>query len=1119
MEVPGFEMVEKLGQGGMATVWKARQISLDRIVAIKVLSAHLSSDPDDVQMFQKEAQSAAKLKHPGIVQVYDANAHDGAYYFVMEYVAGYTVGDWIRRKGVVPEKDALLVVECVAEALGYAWDSAKIIHCDIKPDNVMIDADGTVKVADLGLARTVNAISDEAEVEEVMGTPAYIAPEQAMGNPDLDFRADVYSLGAMLYHLVTGKILFAGVEDEKVMEMQVSETVADPHDINPKLSKSVCWLIEKMLAKEPEDRHASWAEVKSDVAKVKAKHITPSMRIAEGLSTVRRSEERMKTDVSHRVSASDHPVKSLSTGKLVVIAIVLLAIAAGVVGMIMAQKKEARRKPTQVRVIAPVRLPTTPAKRVGTPTKMSGKEKAAKEMFDDTVKWQAANLDKPGEAIARFKAVANNCMGTQHAVKAVAKARKLQDELDLEVRAIVAQLDSKASPYIRRGLLEGAIGVYEDYTGKLRPETEKSRQQRIAGIEEKQKEKDRAVAATKKAAQDRFDEVIAETCRVLINSGVGPAMDSFSRAAREQQLRPLQPKLDPVRNVLTRAVELDEHILASFRGARGRQLNIQFVSGRKTVVIEDVVGDKVKCRQKMGSRGGVVSTSFMIKDLSVRERLARIGSDDKPEVALVKGLMALNSKADSYACAFFQKTEPTLGRLLIAMTDLGSDAKKPASKPAAEEKPAAQPAPEIQPLRGPRRRKGLGFGLQGKLKTVKDGHGEIIEKLLNANPELIEDDIALYADSDGKVRRVVIVAHPIEDVSALSMLKDLREVVCSPRSLSYHYGKSGMSGTIESIEFVRGLKLEILAIGSAAVRDLSPLRGMYLKQLVLRHSKVTDLSPIKGMPIERLSLKNTDVQDIMVLRGMPLKSLDLSGTRIFEIRSLSRAPLEVLDLSDTQIRDISPLAGSSIEELNIANTKVHSFLTLVKLPLAHLNLSGTQVKDIGFLRGKQLSSLDISSTPVSKIDVLKGMPIGDLSLADTNIRDYSVLKGLPLTSLNVSKSNLKDLGCLKGLSLSRLDMSGTGVTDLSPLNGMELTVLSMNGVELDDFRIIRKFPLTYLSVRGIPLARLSVLKGCSLSSINVSGPSDRGMLRLLRTMPKLEKANGRSLAYWAKSKR
>ena len=158
-ELPGFEILEKLGEGGMATVWKARQLSLDRIVAIKVMSSVLAEDADDVERFQAEARSAAKLKDQGIVQVYDADAHNGMYYFVMEFVAGYSVGDWIRRSGAIDESDILLVAESVAAALAHAWEKESIVHCDIKPDNVMIDGDGTVKVADLGLARSISAAS------------------------------------------------------------------------------------------------------------------------------------------------------------------------------------------------------------------------------------------------------------------------------------------------------------------------------------------------------------------------------------------------------------------------------------------------------------------------------------------------------------------------------------------------------------------------------------------------------------------------------------------------------------------------------------------------------------------------------------------------------------------------------------------------------------------------------------------------------------------------------------------------------------------------------------------------------------------------------------------------
>ena len=296
-DIDGFEILEKIGEGGMASVWKARQLSLDRIVAIKVLSEVFSNDPGDVRRFQEEAQAAAKLKHPGIVQVHDAKAENGMYYFIMEYVSGYTVGDWVRRKGVLSEKDALLVADCVADALEYAWDHAGIVHCDIKPDNIIIDEDGTVKVADLGLARTISMMESSVELlDEIMGTPAYISPEQASGETNLDFRSDIYSLGAMLYHLVTGHMMFEDFDDDAKLEKHIEDTVADPIELNPQLSKGVCWLIERMTAKDPELRQSSWGAVRSDIRRVQHGHLPHGGLLPEGCSTVSRSPRRTVAD-------------------------------------------------------------------------------------------------------------------------------------------------------------------------------------------------------------------------------------------------------------------------------------------------------------------------------------------------------------------------------------------------------------------------------------------------------------------------------------------------------------------------------------------------------------------------------------------------------------------------------------------------------------------------------------------------------------------------------------------------------------------------------------------------------------------------------------------------------
>ncbi|MEI6646588.1 MAG: serine/threonine-protein kinase [bacterium] len=267
VNLPNFEMLELLGKGGMAAVWKARQISLDRMVAVKILATSFVETEEDLKQFRQEARTAAQLKHPNIVQVYDANFSNGSCYFVMELVEGYTMGDWLRRKKSMPVEDALIIAESVAVALDYAWNFHAMVHCDIKPDNIMADADGTVKVTDLGLCKTFSRIKDNTNIsDDIWGTPAYMSPEQIYGTTHLDCRSDIYSLGASLYHLITGRSLFIGLDDENIMRAHVGQSQApDPRIFVPHIKMSVVTLLERMLAKHPDNRYQDWKEVLRDL--------------------------------------------------------------------------------------------------------------------------------------------------------------------------------------------------------------------------------------------------------------------------------------------------------------------------------------------------------------------------------------------------------------------------------------------------------------------------------------------------------------------------------------------------------------------------------------------------------------------------------------------------------------------------------------------------------------------------------------------------------------------------------------------------------------------------------------------------------------------------------------
>jgi serine/threonine-protein kinase len=249
-------------------VFKARQVSLNRTVAIKVLPLRFSKDADYVERFYREGEAAAKLNHPNIVQAIDIGEANGYHYFVMEYIEGHTVYDELAGGKVYPEAEALRVAIQMALALDHAH-AVGLIHRDVKPKNIMITGDGVAKLADMGLARAVaDTQAAQAEAGLLFGTPYYISPEQIIGKQDVDFRADIYALGATLYHMVTGRVPYQADDARGVMLKHLKEPLVSPDKYNLDLSFGICKVIKKMMAKHRKSRHDSTAEMLRDLESV-----------------------------------------------------------------------------------------------------------------------------------------------------------------------------------------------------------------------------------------------------------------------------------------------------------------------------------------------------------------------------------------------------------------------------------------------------------------------------------------------------------------------------------------------------------------------------------------------------------------------------------------------------------------------------------------------------------------------------------------------------------------------------------------------------------------------------------------------------------------------------------
>lgn len=269
-QIPGYILMAKLGAGTEATTYKAKQVSLDRIVAVKVLHRRLSEDPEYVERFYREGKAAAKLNHPNIAQAFDVGEAGGYHYFVMEYVEGQELHEQLARGQAYSEQESLRLVIQVARALEHAH-SQGLVHRDVKPRNIMITRDGTAKLVDLGLARDVTDIErGRAEAGRAFGTPYYISPEQIRGEMDIDFRADIYSLGATFYHMVTGRVPFEGETPVAVMQKHLKELLTPPDHINTELSAGVGEVIEVMMAKERHRRYSSTNDLLRDLEDIQA---------------------------------------------------------------------------------------------------------------------------------------------------------------------------------------------------------------------------------------------------------------------------------------------------------------------------------------------------------------------------------------------------------------------------------------------------------------------------------------------------------------------------------------------------------------------------------------------------------------------------------------------------------------------------------------------------------------------------------------------------------------------------------------------------------------------------------------------------------------------------------
>jgi len=304
-----FEVRKKLGQGGMGVVYLAQQVSLDRPVALKVLSKELGARPAFVERFVREARAMAKINHPSVVNCYHVGEEKGLHYVAMELIDGRSMQDWLNQLGKLSVADAVLVTLVCAEALAHAH-SLQMVHRDVKPDNILVTRKGVVKVSDLGLAKALD--DDDHSMTQSgtgLGTPHYMPPEQARNAKHIDATCDIYALGVTLYHFITGALPFSA---DSVVELILSKekgTYKPARQLNKEVSERLSLIIDKAMAKDKKARYQAMGEFIRDLESL---HVAgESLGFIEGeKAVIRRGSGAASGAVGSKTAAVKSPARS-----------------------------------------------------------------------------------------------------------------------------------------------------------------------------------------------------------------------------------------------------------------------------------------------------------------------------------------------------------------------------------------------------------------------------------------------------------------------------------------------------------------------------------------------------------------------------------------------------------------------------------------------------------------------------------------------------------------------------------------------------------------------------------------------------------------------------------------
>ena len=1149
--VGGFKIQRLIGVGGMGEVYLARQLSLDRDVALKLFPPDLASDKDRVQRFLNEIRLLARLEHPNIVTAHEAGEDAGVLFMAMAYVNGEPLDKLLERAGPLPEKRALQIVRKIAGALAYAWNEHRLLHRDVKPSNILLDAHGEPKLADLGLSRTMDRRGSDTADDEIIGTPNYMSPEQVEGRDDIDCRSDMYALGATLYHILTGQLPFQAGSVMETLQKQLSEALPDPRVFNPAIGEPCVRLMEILLAKDPAHRHPTWESLMGDLDRVKAGKFPtrhPVLKVLKGGSVLLRAkDEAALAEIRKlRMTASDlqklHRVSTASVsrkrreafpwGSLIALASLLALAGFAVWGIAKLHREETRRAP----------MPISPPSDGERPPTLEERLTALRAEAEQ-------NAGDDDDLLRRVESFRESARGTPWALEAVALLRDLRERRHALVQRAWNELRERAETAVERNGLdaglrlmeesdagvfaaeieplrrewaaeklaarveqmatasgfEAALQFVEQYDGPFAAALEARRQDWAAQQRARIAQRDAARAA---AAQAAFETLRTEMCAAILARDAAAARAAVERArpllAEEQRSAAAQ-----MAAFAETAARLNEIVLDSFRADIGRAIPISFASGVETWEVLGVASGRVSLRRPAGL--GSVERAAVPDDLSAVEKFRRVGNGNTPHIELLRGLIVLDAGRNDVARRHFEAMGEPLGPALSAYVELMEARRLDAAARRALEGALriARQTLDDRPLEDIARAVRRAAYNTAEIAAIRAGVAAY--RQTHASAAFTREAEPLLA----ALENVFTMPREVDRAVVDTALEALRRgnpplerihhtITLQPEGVQLVLvGNPGLT----NLAALASLPLIRLNIAGGAVSDLSPLRGLPLKVLDLSGCPTADLSPLAGLPLTEANFEGCPIENIAPLKGAPLQDLNLRKTRVRSLAPLTGAPLRRLILDDAPVESLDPLIGAPLVELSARGcSKIASLAALQGMPLERLFLTAASISDLRPLRGLPLTELSLGSTGITEIGALKGLPLQSLVISHTRVNDLSPLAGMPLRRLEAV--NLADLRSIEPLStapLTELWVSGTAVSDLRPLLERPLVLLDLRRCPVEDLTPLQELPIEVLYLDGCDQIRnyRVLLNLGRLTTLTISGDLDR--FHFLRRHPTLRK--------------